>query len=58
MEEQEINSLLFDEARDKYTEIAGEMAGDTLRTKHKAPNSGQGFTKLTEPNMLRLRWHS
>jgi len=45
VEEQRLNALLFDEARDKYTEVAGEMAGDSHKVKHKAQNLGKGVTK-------------
>jgi len=45
VEEQRLNALLFDEARDKYTKVAGEMAGDTLKVKNKAQNLWKGVTK-------------
>ena len=45
VEEKRLNALSFDEAQDKYTEAAGEMAGDTLRVTLKAKNLGKWVTK-------------
>ena len=33
------------QAQDQYTEVAGKLAGDTLRAEHKYQNRGQGVTK-------------
>ena len=32
-------------AQDRYTEVAGELAADTLRVAHQNQNRGQGVTK-------------
>ena len=45
VEKQRLNSVLFEEAQDKYTQVAGELAADTLRVAHKNQNRGQGVTK-------------
>jgi len=45
VEKQLLNAVLFEEAQDKYTEVAGELAADTLRVTHKHQNLGQGVTK-------------
>ena len=45
LEDQRLNELLFDEAQDRYTEVTRDMAGDTLRAKHKAKNMGKGVMK-------------
>jgi len=45
VEKQRLNSVLFEEAQDKYTQVAGELAADTLRQAHKHQNRGQGVTK-------------
>ena len=45
VEKQRLNAVLFEEAQDKYTQVAGELAADTLRQAHKHQNRGQGVTK-------------
>ena len=45
VEKQRLNAVLFEEAQDKYTQVAGELAADTLRIAHKHQNRGQGVTK-------------
>jgi len=45
VEKQRVDNLFFEEAPNKYTEVVGEMAGDTLRVEHKAQNLGKGVTK-------------
>ena len=45
VDEKRLNALPFDEAQDKYTEVAGKMAGDTLRATLKAQNLGKWVTK-------------
>ena len=45
VEKQRLNAVLFEEAQDKYTQVAGELAADTLRVAHKDQNRGQGVTK-------------
>jgi len=45
VERQHLNALLFEEAQDKYREVAGEFTRDTLRAEHKDQNRGQGVTK-------------
>ena len=55
VENQRLNAVSFEEAQDKYTQVAGELAVDTLRVAHKDQNRGQGVTK---PNMLMLLWPS
>jgi len=45
--EKRLNALLFEEAQDKYIEVAGELAGDTRRAAHKDQNRGQGVTPST-----------
>ena len=45
VEGQRLNVLSFDEAQVTYSEIAGAMAGDTLRATHKAQNYGKGITQ-------------
>ena len=45
VEKQRLNAVLFEEAQDKYTQVAGELAADTLRIVHKDQNRGQGVTK-------------
>ena len=45
VERQNLNALLFEEAQDKYREVAGEFTRDTLRAEHKDQNRGQGVTK-------------
>jgi len=55
VEKQRLDKLLFEEPRDKYTEVPGETAGDTLRVEHKAQNLGKGVTKA---RYVRPRWHS
>ena len=55
VEKQRLNAVLFEEAQNKYTQVAGELAADTLRVAHEDQNRGQGVTK---PNMLMLLWPS
>jgi len=38
VEKQRLNAVLFEEAQDKYTQVAGELAADTLRVAHKDQN--------------------
>ena len=38
VEEQQLNALLFDEAQEKYSEIVGPLALDTLRVAHQHQN--------------------
>jgi len=45
LKDQRLDALLFDEAQNRYTEVTGDMAGDTLRAKHKAQNLGKGVMK-------------
>jgi len=45
VEKQRLNSVLFEEAQDKYTQVPGELAADTLRQAHKHQNRGQGVAK-------------
>ena len=45
VEKQRLNAVSLEEAQDKYTEIAGELAADTLRVAHENQNRGQGVTK-------------
>jgi len=45
MEKQRLNAVSFEEAQDKYTEVAGELAADTLRVAHTHQNRDQGVTK-------------
>ena len=45
VEKQRLNAVLFKKAQDKYTQVAGELAADTLRVAHKDQNRGQGVTK-------------
>jgi len=45
VEKQRLNAVLFKEAQDKYTQVAGELAADTLRVAHKDQNRGQGVTE-------------
>jgi len=45
VEKQQLNAVLFEEAQDKYTQVAGELAADTRRVAHKDQNRGQGVTK-------------
>jgi len=45
VEKQRLNAVSFEEAQDKYTEVAGELAADTLRVARKDQNRGQGVTK-------------
>jgi len=45
VDEKRLNALPFHEAQDKYTEVAGKMAGDTLRATLKAQNLGKWVTK-------------
>ena len=47
VEKQRLNAVSFEEAQDKleYTQVAGELAADTLRVAHKDQNQGQGATK-------------
>jgi len=45
VENQRLNAVSFEEAQDKYTQVAGELAVDTLRVAHKDQNRGQGVTK-------------
>jgi len=44
---QRLNAVSFEEAQDKYTEVAGELAADTLRVAQKDQNRAQGVTKAT-----------
>ena len=44
VEKQRLNAISFEEAQDKYTEVAGELAADTLKVAHKDQNRGQGVT--------------
>jgi len=45
VEKQRLNSVLFEDAQDKYTQVAGELDADTLRQAHTHQNRGQGVTK-------------
>jgi hypothetical protein len=45
VEKQRLNAVLFEEAQEKYTQVAGELAANTLRVAHKDQNRGQGVTK-------------
>jgi len=45
VENQQPNAVSFEEAQDKYTQVAGELAADTLRVAHKDQNRDQGVTK-------------
>jgi len=36
---------LFEETQKKYTQVAGELAADTLRVAHEDQNRGQGIMK-------------
>jgi len=45
VEKQRLNALLFDEARAKYSEIAGSVAANQLRVAHQHQNRGMGVTK-------------
>jgi len=45
VEKQRLNEVLFEEAQNKYAEVSGELAADTLRAAHKDQNRGQGVTK-------------
>ena len=45
VEKQRLNAVSLEEAQDKYTEVAGELAADTLRVAHQNQNRGQGVTK-------------
>ena len=45
VEKQRLNAVSFEEAQDKYTEVAGELAADTPRVAHQNRNRGQGVTK-------------
>ena len=45
VEKQRLNAVSLEEAQDKYTEVAGELAADTLRVVHQNQNRGQGVTK-------------
>ena len=38
VEKQRLNAVLFEEAQNKYTQVAGELAADTLRIAHKHQN--------------------
>ena len=65
VEKQRLNAFLVEEAQNRYTEVTGELAGDTRRAErqdqtHKEQNiririGGRGSRKT---NMLTLRWHS
>jgi len=45
VEKQRLNAVSLEEAQDKCTEAAGELAADTLRVAHQNQNRGQGVTK-------------
>jgi len=45
VEKQRLNAVSLEEAQDKYTEVAGELAADTLRVAHQNQSRGQGVTK-------------
>jgi len=45
VEKQRLNAVLFEEAQNKYTPVAGELAADTLTVAHKDQNRKQGVTK-------------
>jgi len=46
VEKQRLNAVSFEEAQDKYTEVAPvELTADTLRVAHKDQDRGQGVTK-------------
>jgi len=38
VEKQRLNAVLFEEAQEKYTQVAGELAANTLRVAHKDQN--------------------
>jgi len=44
VEKQRLNAVSLEEAQE-YTEVAGELAADTLRVAHQNQNRGQGVTK-------------
>jgi len=45
VERQRLHTLLFDEARAKYSDIAGSLAANKLRDAHQHQNRGLGVTK-------------
>ena len=45
VEKQRLDSLLLDEARSKYSEIAGFRAANELKNAHEHHNRGLGVTK-------------
>jgi len=45
VEKQRLDTLLFDEAQAKYSEIAGSVAADQLRVEHQHQNKGIEVTK-------------
>jgi len=45
VEKQQLNTVSLEEAQDKYTQVCGELATDTLRVAHQNQNQGQGVTK-------------
>jgi len=45
VEKQRLDTLFFDEAQTKYSEIAGSVAADQLRVEHQHQNRGIGVTK-------------
>jgi len=45
VEKQRLNAVSLEEAQDKYTEVAGQLAADKLRVVQHNQNRGQGVTK-------------
>ena len=41
VEKQRLNAVSLEEAQDKYAEVAGELAADTLRVAHQNQNRGR-----------------